>query len=77
MKAICVFCGANISADPLLKSTVEQLAQVMVAKHITLIYGGGKVGVMGALADAVLNKGGKVIGVIPQFLMGKKLAIPG
>jgi uncharacterized protein (TIGR00730 family) len=77
MKSICVFCGANISSDPELKEAVEQLAQVMVAKGITLIYGGGKVGVMGLLADAVLDKGGKAIGIIPQFLLDKEVGHTG
>ena len=77
MKSICVFCGANISSDPELKEAVEQLAQVMVAKSIALIYGGGKVGVMGLLADAVLDKGGKAIGIIPQFLLDKEVGHTG
>ena len=73
MKAICVFCGANFNGDPILKQTVEQLAEVLVARDITLIFGGGRVGVMGILANAVLNKGGKAIGVIPRFLMDKEV----
>ena len=73
MKAICVFCGANFNGDPVLKQAVEQLAEVLVARDITLIFGGGRVGVMGILADAVLNKGGKAIGVIPRFLMDKEV----
>ena len=73
MKAICVFCGANFNGEPVLKQTVEQLAEVLVARHITLIFGGGRVGVMGILADAVLNKRGKAIGVIPRFLMEKEV----
>jgi uncharacterized protein (TIGR00730 family) len=73
MKSICVFCGANFNGNPLLKDAVEQLAEVMVNQHITLIYGGGKVGVMGLLADAVLTRGGEAIGVIPQFLMDKEV----
>jgi uncharacterized protein (TIGR00730 family) len=74
MKSICVFCGANFNGDPLLKQAVEQLAEIMVNRNMTLIYGGGKVGVMGILADAVLNDGGKAIGVIPQFLINKEVA---
>src|ERR1700749_2509394 len=77
MNSICIFCGANFNGDPLLKQTVEQLAEVMVARDITLIFGGGKVGVMGLLADAVLTRGGKVIGVIPQFLMDKEVGHTG
>ncbi|MFA6086629.1 TIGR00730 family Rossman fold protein [Mucilaginibacter sp.] len=77
MKSICVFCGANFNGDPVLKQAVEQLAQVMVAKDISLIYGGGKVGVMGLLADAFLSKGGKAIGIIPQFLIDKEVGHTG
>jgi uncharacterized protein (TIGR00730 family) len=77
MISICVFCGANFNGDPLLKQAVEQLAEVMVNRNITLVYGGGKVGVMGILADAVLNNGGKAIGVIPQFLLDKEVGHTG
>jgi uncharacterized protein (TIGR00730 family) len=77
MKAICVFCGANFNGDPLLKQAVELLADVIVSKDITLIYGGGNVGVMGLLADAVMDRGGKVIGIIPQFLMNKEVGHKG
>jgi uncharacterized protein (TIGR00730 family) len=77
MKAICVFCGANFNGDPLLKQAVELLADVMVSKDITLVYGGGNVGVMGLLADAVMGRGGKVIGIIPQFLMDKEVGHTG
>ena len=77
MRSICVFCGANFNGDPLLKQAVEKLAEVMVNRNITLVFGGGKVGVMGILADAVLNAGGKAIGVIPQFLMVKEVGHPG
>jgi uncharacterized protein (TIGR00730 family) len=77
MKAICVFCGANFNGDPLLKQSVELLAEIMVSRDITLVYGGGKVGVMGILADAVVDRSGKVIGVIPQFLMDKEVGHTG
>jgi uncharacterized protein (TIGR00730 family) len=77
MNSICIFCGANFNGDPLLKQTVEQLAEVMVNQNITLVYGGGKVGMMGLLADAVLSRGGKAIGVIPQFLMDKEVGHTG
>ena len=77
MKSICVFCGANFNGDPVLKQTVEQLAEVMVSRNISLVFGGGKVGVMGLLADAVINLGGKTIGVIPQFLMDKEVGHTG
>jgi len=77
MKNICVFCGANFNGDTLLKEAIDQLAEIMVNQNTGLIYGGGKVGVMGLLADAVLNKGGKVEGVLPCFLESKEIAHPG
>lgn len=77
MKSLCVFCGANFNGDPLLKYAVEQLAEIMVSRNITLVFGGGKVGVMGILADAVLNNGGKAIGVMPKFLMDKEVGHSG
>jgi len=61
MNKICVFCGANFNDDPLLQQAIEQLAEIMVGREISLIYGGGKVGVMGLIADAILSKGGKAI----------------
>lgn len=77
MKSICVFCGANYNGDSVLKQAVEDLAEVMVAHNINLVFGGGHVGVMGLLADAVLSRGGKAIGVIPQFLMDKEVGHTG
>lgn len=77
MKSICVFCGANFNGDPVLQQAVEQLARVMASRDITLIFGGGRVGVMGLLADAVLANGGKAVGVIPQFLMDKEVGHTG
>lgn len=77
MKAICVFCGANFNGDPVLKQAIDQLAEIMVSRDIALVYGGGKVGVMGLIADAVLSRGGKAIGVIPQFLMDKEVGHTG
>ena len=77
IKSLCVYCGANFNGDPLLLQAIEDLAFTMVKQHITLIYGGGSVGVMGVLADEVLKHGGKVIGVIPQFLMDKEVGHKG
>ncbi len=77
MKSISVFCGANFNGDPVLLKAVNDLADVFVEKDITLIFGGGRVGVMGLIADAVLKRGGKAIGVIPQFLMDKEVGHTG
>lgn len=77
MKSICVFCGANYNGNPVLKEAIELLAEVMINKNITLVFGGGRVGVMGLIADAVLSRGGKAIGVIPGFLMDKEVGHTG
>ncbi|MXV15943.1 TIGR00730 family Rossman fold protein [Hufsiella ginkgonis] len=77
LKAICIFCGSNFNGDPALSAAVEQLAAILVRNNITLVYGGGKVGVMGLIADAALARGGKVIGVIPRFLVDKEVGHTG
>jgi len=77
MKSICVYCGANFNGDPLLKSAVELLAKTFTEKGIRLVYGGGSVGVMGLIADAMLKLNGEVTGVIPQFLMDKEVGHKG
>ncbi len=77
MQSIAIFCGANFNGDTVLQDAVELLAQTMVSQNITLVYGGGRVGVMGILADAVMKRGGRAIGVIPQFLMDKEVGHTG
>jgi len=74
MKRLCVFCGSNAGENPLYRSAAEGLGRLLAARSIELVYGGGNVGLMGALADACLEAGGTVIGVIPQALMGKEVA---
>jgi len=69
MKSICVYCGANFNGDPILRAAITALAQVFTDQEIRLIYGGGSVGVMGLIADDVLERKGLVTGVIPQFLL--------
>lgn len=77
MKSICVFCGSNFNGDPNLLQSVEDLSDLMVQKNMTLVYGGGRVGVMGLIADRILRKGGQAIGVIPEFLMNKEVGHEG
>lgn len=77
MKSVCVFCGANFNGDPLLLKTIHELADVFIEKDMTLVFGGGRVGVMGLIADAVLSRGGRAIGVIPQFLIDKEVGHAG
>lgn len=77
MKSIAIFCGANFNGDPVLKESVELLTEVMADRNISLVFGGGKVGMMGLLADNILERGGKAIGVIPRFLMDKEVGHTG
>lgn len=77
MKAICVYCGSNFNGDPLLRSAIEVLAQTFIENKITLVYGGGSVGVMGVIANELLRRGGAVTGVIPQFLLDKEVGHKG
>ena len=68
MKSICVFCGSSIGDDPVYASATGELARIIVSKGLTLVYGGGSIGLMGILADKILSLNGKVTGVIPKFL---------
>jgi len=74
MKAIAVFCGSSTGNNENYKKQAILLGQMMSKKNIDLVYGGAKVGLMGAIAEAVLNEGGKVIGVLPRFLQSKEIA---
>lgn len=77
MKSICVYCGSNFNGDPILQKAIEDLAFTLADQQITLVYGGGSVGVMGVLANQVLGHRGQVVGVIPQFLMDKEVGHSG
>ncbi len=66
--SLCVFCGSRFGNDPAYEEAARELGAVMADKGIRLIYGGGSVGLMGLVASAVMENGGEVIGVIPQFL---------
>lgn len=74
MKRICVFCGSNAGQNPVYRSEAEKLGRLLAARGIELVYGAGNIGLMGAIADACLEAGGTVIGVIPEALMGKEVA---
>lgn len=74
MKRICVFCGSNAGHNPIYRAEAEKLGRLLAARGIELVYGAGNIGLMGAVADACLAAGGKVIGVIPEALMGKEVA---
>ena len=68
MKSIAVFCGSSSGASPLYAEAAKNLAAEMAKRHLWCIYGAGNVGLMGILADSMLENGGKIIGVIPHFL---------
>ena len=68
LRSVCVFCGASPGASPVYREAAEALGQHLAQRGIRLIYGGGAVGLMGVVADAALNAGGEVIGIIPQSL---------
>lgn len=76
MKRICVFCGSSHGANGLYTEAAQQMGAALAQRGLTLVYGGGHVGLMGVVADAVLAGGGAVTGVIPQALMDKELAHP-
>ncbi|MGE6394913.1 TIGR00730 family Rossman fold protein [Chryseobacterium scophthalmum] len=74
MKSITVFCGSSFGSDEIYKEQANLLGQTLAKQNIQLIYGGANVGLMGAVADGVLKKGGKAIGVLPHFLQSKEIA---
>lgn len=73
MKKICVFCGSSKGKHPIYKEAAVTLGKLMAENDITLVYGGGGIGLMGEIANAVMNNNGRVIGVIPRFLAEKEL----
>ncbi len=77
LRSLCVFCGSQAGFDPVYVTAATTLGLALAAHGTDLVFGGGRVGLMGALADAVLTGGGKIIGVIPGFLKDKELAHPG
>jgi uncharacterized protein (TIGR00730 family) len=77
MQTVCVFCGSEKGNNPLYAQEARRLGQMLARTGLKLVFGGGHIGLMGVLADAVLEAGGQVIGVIPQALADKELAHQG
>jgi len=73
ISSVCVFCGSSVGADPAYMATARRTGEVLASQGVTLVFGGGGVGLMGQVADAALMAGGKVIGVIPELLVRKEL----
>ena len=74
LTSLCVFCGSQTGSDPVYAAAATVLGESMAAHGTDLIFGGGRVGLMGTVADAVLAGGGKIVGVIPGFLKDKEVA---
>ena len=74
MRRVCVFCGAAAGNDPRYAAAAGELGRALAARSIELVTGGGKVGLMGVVADATLAAGGSVIGIIPRFLEEREVA---
>lgn len=74
MKRVAIFCGANVGNNPEYTEVAQALTRALVSKGIAVVNGGGKVGLMGVVADEALRVGGECIGVIPQKLMDKEVA---
>jgi uncharacterized protein (TIGR00730 family) len=68
IKSLCVYCGSSSQVDPRYREAAVRLGTLLAEQRVTLVYGGGRVGLMGLLADACLQAGGAVVGVIPEFL---------
>jgi uncharacterized protein (TIGR00730 family) len=77
MTSICVYCGSSPGKDPVFLQSARDVGTLLAKHHHTLVYGGGNVGLMGAVADAALAAGGNVVGVIPDHLANKELAHKG
>jgi uncharacterized protein (TIGR00730 family) len=77
VRRVCVFCGASAGVDPRYLAAARDVGEGLARRGIGLVYGGGRVGLMGAVAEAALAAGGEVIGVIPQGLVDRELAHPG
>ena len=77
MRRICVYAGSNPGTDPAYADAARDLARLLAERGIGLVYGGGRVGLMGVLADTALAAGGEVVGVMPQALVDREIAHSG
>ncbi len=75
MRTLCVFCGSSSGHAPVFREAALQLADTLLQQDVTLVYGGGNVGLMGVLAQAMLDGSGSVIGVIPEHLRQREVAL--
>ncbi|HEV3105708.1 MAG TPA: TIGR00730 family Rossman fold protein [Trinickia sp.] len=73
MKSVCVYCGSSLGAKPIYAQAAQRFGRALVEAGYSLVYGGGRVGLMGVIADEVLAAGGRVVGVIPELLVSKEV----
>ncbi|MGL4618557.1 TIGR00730 family Rossman fold protein [Chroococcidiopsis sp.] len=74
MESICIFCGSSTGNRSIYQEAAQAMGEAIARRGLSLVYGGGNVGLMGMVADAALAAGGEVIGVIPKFLVDKEIA---
>jgi uncharacterized protein (TIGR00730 family) len=74
MKSVCVFCGGNPGSRPIYLAAARRLGETLAARGLRLVYGGSSTGLMGAVADAALARGGAVVGVLPEFMIAREIA---
>jgi uncharacterized protein (TIGR00730 family) len=77
VKSICIYCGSSEGADPAFKAEAVTAGRLIAEAGLTLVYGGGRVGLMGTVADAALEAGGKVVGVMPADLVNQEIGHKG
>jgi uncharacterized protein (TIGR00730 family) len=77
LKAVCVFCGSSSGSDPAYAEAARTLGRTLAERGITLVYGGGHVGLMGVVADAALGAGGEAIGIMPKALVEREIGHTG
>jgi uncharacterized protein (TIGR00730 family) len=75
LQSVCVFCGSSDAADPSYLRAANELGRALAEANLRLVYGGGGVGLMGATARGAHDAGGKVLGIIPDFLVGRERAL--
>jgi uncharacterized protein (TIGR00730 family) len=77
MKSVCVFCGSNVGRDPAYLKAAITAGEVIARSGLAIVCGGGRIGLMGAVADAALAAGGRVVGVMPRALFEREIAHSG
>ena len=77
LSSVCVYCGSRVGSEPRYRDTAARTGRLLAERGIRLVYGGGRVGLMGVMADAALAGGGRVTGVIPGYLQAREVGHEG